>query len=120
MDRLALKIDPPYDKALKGILSFSSFADAEETLNRLDNLCKSYRAGNDKKGINYCRQIALLGRRRAEFISRNKKVRLQKRFQKREVASWFTIWLESPEIFKDWLSLRKATREFQKLLETER
>jgi hypothetical protein len=69
--------------------------------------------------VEYCRQIAVLGRRRAELISRNRRVNAQKRLQKNEIAQWFTIWLETPSIFENWLSMRKDTEEFGKLLESE-
>ena len=114
-----LELEPPYREALTGILAFSTFAEAEETLRRLENLCRKFRSVSDKKGVEYCRRIALLGRRRAELISRNKRVRLQKRLQKQEMANWFRVWLETPALFEDWLSMRKSTEEFKKLLEPE-
>ncbi len=110
------KLDPPYREAFEGILQFSTFAEAEETILRLENLCQQYRSASDKKGMEYCRQIAALGRRRAALISRNPRVRREKRLQKQEIAEWFKIWLETPDIFGDWLALRKNTEEFQKLL----
>jgi hypothetical protein len=119
MDRIDLQIDPPYREALEGLLSFSSFAETEKTIRRLENLCLKFRIASDKKGVEYCRQIASLGRRRAELISRNKRVSLQKRLQKQEIATWFGIWLETPAIFDDWLEMRKNTEEFRKLLESE-
>ena len=119
MARDAMEMEPPYREALSGILAFSTLAEAEETLRRLENLCRKYRSASDKKGVEYCRRIALLGRRRAELISRNKKVGLQKRLQKQEIANWFRIWLETPALFEDWLSMRKGTEEFRKILEPE-
>jgi hypothetical protein len=113
------ELEPPYREALTGILKFSTFAEAEETLRRFENLCRKYRSVSDKKGVDYCRRIALLGRRRAEIISRNRKICLQKRLQKQEIANWFRVWLETPAIFEDWLSMRKNTEEFKKLLESE-
>ena len=111
------EMEPPYRDALTGILAFSTFGQAEETIRRLENLCREYRSASDKKGVEYCRRIAYLGRHRAEIISRNKKVGLQKRLQKKEIANWFRIWLETPVLFKDWLALRKLTDEFRNLLE---
>jgi len=119
MGRRSLEIEAPYREALAGILSFASFAAAEETLRSLENLCRIYRSASDKKGVEYCRQIAILGRRRAEYISRNPRVDVRKRLQKQEIATWFRIWVETPEIFESWLSLRKSTREFQDLLQSE-
>ncbi len=119
MARDALDLQPPYREDLTGILAFSSFGEAEQTLKRLENLCRKYRSARDKKGEAYCRRIALLGRRRAELISRNRRVSRQKRLQKEEIANWFRIWLETPDLFEDWLSLRKGTEEFKRLLESE-
>jgi len=110
------EIESPYGEVLTGILAFSTFAEAEETLRKLDVLFQQYQLVGDKKGMKYCRQIAVLGRRRAEFISRNKKVCLQKRLHKKEMADWFRVWLETPALFEDWLSMRKRTEEFKKLL----
>jgi len=119
MNRADLQIDPPYRDVFEGLLSFSSFKVAEETIRRLEILRQKYHSLSDKKGMNYCRQVAALGRRRAELIGRNNRVSLQKRMQKQEIATWFKIWIETPDIFWDWLELRKKTEEFTALLEFE-
>ena len=119
MPRKTLEIEPPYREALTGVLAFSTFAEAEATLQTLENLCRKYRAASDKKGVEYCRRIAGLGRYRAELISRNQKVAAQKRLQKLEIANWFRIWLETPAIFDDWLLMRKGTEEFKRILASE-
>lgn len=115
----ALQMEPPYREALAGILSFASFEAAEKTLKRLENLRQKYQSASDKKGVEYCRQIALLGRHRAELISRSRHVGIQKRLQKQEMATWFRIWLETPAIFANWLAMRKSTEEFKELLKSE-
>jgi len=114
-----LAIDPPYESALKGILSFRSFADAEQTLLRLEELRQKYLADGDDKGHEYCRRIALLGRRRAELVGGNRKVAAVKRKRKMEIAMWFQIWLETPDLFHEWLELRKRSPSFMELLESE-
>jgi hypothetical protein len=115
MKRIAPEIEPPYREAFEGILAFSSFEEAEGTIRRLQKFYLEYQSARDKKGVEYCRKIAFLGRHRAELISRNKRVHPQKRLQKQEIATWFRIWLETPAIFEDWLAMRKNTEEFQKL-----
>jgi len=119
MARFAFETDPSYREAFAGILSFASFADTEMTIRRLQILCRKYQSVSDKKGVEYCRQIASLGRRRADLISRNKRVNLRKRLHKQEIATWFKIWLETPAIFDDWLAMRKNTEEFKTLLQSE-
>ena len=119
MPRVKQEMEQPYRDVFKGVLAFSTFDETEETLNRLQNLYREYRAVCDKRGVDYCRQIAYLGRRRAELISRNKRVSPDKRMQKQEIASWFRIWLETPAIFEHWLAMRKNTEEFQNMLRCE-
>jgi hypothetical protein len=116
MTRSELEIESPYREELTGILSFSSLAVAEETIKRLEKLRLKYRSLRDKKGVEYCRQIAMLGRRRAELISRNTRVQPQKRKEKKEIVLWFEIWLESPDIFENWLMLRKKTKDYLELI----
>jgi hypothetical protein len=109
-------MEETYREELEGILEFSTFDAAEKTIRLLEKLCRKYEKSSDKKGMEYCRQIALLGRRRAEFIGRNKRVAFHKRLQKKEIAEWFRIWLETPDLFDAWIRMRKETEGFKKLL----
>jgi hypothetical protein len=43
----------------------------------------------------------------------NRKVEARKRDEKREIAEWFRIWLETPDAFFDWLDVRKASPTFR-------
>jgi hypothetical protein len=52
---------------------------------------------------------------RAGSLAANPRVSPEKRAEKREIATWFGIWLETPELFFDWLELRKASEEFRRL-----
>ncbi len=36
----------------------------------------------------------------------------------REAAQWLTVWLQNPQIFSEWLDLRRSTVEFQELFGT--
>jgi len=39
------------------------------------------------------------------------------RYLAEELAQWLTIWLQNPQIFPEWLELRRATPEFQSRFE---
>ena len=118
MSRSRLRIpewDPPYDEMLRGVLSFKTLARTEQTIGHLEILRQRFLEASDKKGVEYCRQLGMLGRRRAELVAANHRVDPKKRRQKREAALWFRIWVETPELFPGWLALRKRTAEFQSL-----
>lgn len=114
-----LRFDPPYDTLLQGILAFKTLAETEATLTGLENMRQRFLAAGDKKGMDYCNQLGVLGRHRAELIAHNARVKPLKRVLKEETALWFRIWLETPELFADWLSLRKKTEDFKRMLELE-
>jgi hypothetical protein len=105
---------------VEGTLKFRSFADAERTILYLEGLRREYAGKGDRAGVSRCRAAGLRIRRRAEMISRNARVRPCVRAHKAEIACWFQIWLETPELAEAWLSMRKQTPEYLQLEEAER
>jgi hypothetical protein len=103
-----------YEEEFADLLHFSNFTEAEMCLVRLDELLRKFSAAGERHATERVREVARLGRRRAEMISRNHKVEAEKRTQKEEVALWFGIWLETPDAFFDWLEVRKQSPDFQK------
>lgn len=105
--------DDPYEAAFRNVLKFSDFAQAAASLKRLDNLRREFARRKDAEGARRVRETVLKGKQRAEMIARNAKVDERKRAEKSEIARWFAVWLQTPEIFDDWLELRRRSAEFQ-------
>jgi hypothetical protein len=61
------------------------------------------------------RSLLQKGKLRAGSLAANPRVSPAKRAEKREIATWFRIWLETPDLFFDWLELRKASEEFRRM-----
>jgi hypothetical protein len=102
-----------FEEEFEDILHFKSVHDAEVSLTRLDELLRRFSAHGEKAAVDRVLEIARLGKRRAEMISRNRKVEARKREEKKEIAEWFRIWLETPDAFFDCLEVRKASPEFR-------
>lgn len=102
-----------FEEEFEDILHFKTLQDAEVSLTRLDELARRFRAHGEKAAVERVLEIARLGKRRAEMISHNRKVESQKREEKKEIAEWFRIWLETPDAFFDWLDVRKTSSEFR-------
>jgi hypothetical protein len=102
-----------FEEEFEDILHFKTLGDAEVSLTRLDELLRRFRTHGEKAAVGRVMEIARLGKRRAEMISHNRKVEAQKREEKREIAEWFRIWLETPDAFFEWLEVRKASPEFR-------
>jgi hypothetical protein len=102
-----------YEEEFQELLHFADLAEAEMCLVRIDELMRKFEAAGEKAAAERVREIARLGRRRADMIAHNQKVDAAKREEKAEIARWFVIWLETPDAFFDWLEVRKQSPEFQ-------
>jgi hypothetical protein len=102
-----------YEEEFEDLLHFKTLEDAEVSIMRLDELMRKFRAHEEQAAVERVLNVARLGKRRAEMIARNAKVERQKREEKLEIASWFRIWLETPDAFFDWLDVRKQSPEFK-------
>lgn len=102
-----------FEEEFEDILHFKTLQDAEVSLTRLDELLRRFRTHGEKPAVERVLEIARLGKRRAEMIAHNRKVEGPKREEKKEIAEWFRIWLETPDAFFDWLEVRKASPEFR-------
>lgn len=102
-----------YEEEFHDLLRFATFDEAEMCLVRLDELWRKFRSAGEVAAVERVLEVARLGRRRAEMIARNNRVNPRKRDEKAEVLQWFTIWLETPDAFFDWLELRKQSPEFR-------
>ncbi len=102
-----------FEEEFEDILHFKTLQDAQVSLTRLDELFRRFQTHAEKAAVERVREVARLGKRRAEMISHNRKVEPHKREEKREIAEWFRIWLETPDAFFNWLEVRKASPEFR-------
>jgi hypothetical protein len=104
----------PYASRLSGALQFRDFESAEASLRKLDALYREFREVSDRVGTSFVRSLVLKGKQRAESLAASTRVNPDKRREKQEIASWFRVWLETPDLFFDWVELRKQSEEFQR------
>ena len=102
-----------YEEEFEDLLHFKTLEDAEVSIMRLDELTHKFQTQGEHAAVERVLNVARLGKRRAEMISRNHKVEPHKREEKVEIASWFRIWLETPDAFFDWLDVRKQSPDFK-------
>jgi hypothetical protein len=113
-------MEEPYASRLEGALQFRDLESAEASLQKLDAIYREYRNASDRVGTTLVRSLVLKGRQRAESLAANSRVSPEKRREKQEIANWFRVWLETSDLFFDWLELRKESEEFQRLFSDHR
>ena len=105
-----------YEEQFHDLLHFSTLDEAEMCIVQLDELLRKFREEAEPAAAERVLEVGRLGRRRAEMIAHNRKVEPHKRAEKEEIARWFALWLATPDIFFDWLEVRKQSSEYQALV----
>jgi len=103
-----------YEILLEGLTLNQSLAAAETSLEKISQFHQQFSLAGDKTGIRYVRQTALRAKENAIALSSSSRSSSIKSKEQSEIARWFTIWLQTPNIFWQWLELRKSTAEFKR------
>lgn len=102
----------PYDAALRNILKLGDLQSTLGTIRALENLRKKYHSLADKEGLRLLRETAIRGKDLALETASRKNVNAVARNVNEEIANWLTIWLQTPDVFENWVSLRQKSKEF--------
>ena len=96
------------------LIRLDSFDETVKTLQSADNLRRKYKADGDREGEKNLRKGLLDAKKELLHSAQDRKLDEQSRRIKAEIAEWVTIWLQSPELFENWIGLRTASSEFKK------
>lgn len=107
--------DSPYDAIFRNVLKLSDLRSALSTLRNLEGIRRKFVAGNDKNGLRLLRETVLEGKNSLLDRAADPRVPEIERMQNAEIAEWLTIWLQSPEIFENWVGLRQKSPKFTEL-----
>lgn len=108
----------PYDAMFYNILKLSDLTSALGTIRNLENLRKKLASENDKEGLRLLRDVTLHGKTSALEMSIDPRREETTRLINTEIAEWLTLWLQSPEIFENWVSLRQNSADYVEKFQT--
>ncbi|HUF05400.1 MAG TPA: hypothetical protein VMM38_14645 [Aridibacter sp.] len=106
------RLDSPYDAMFRNILRYSSFAEAERSLRDLENLRKKLAGDEDRHGLGLLKELVMAARDEARADAKDSRSTEKERRYHAEIGEWFTIWLQSSEIFGSWVKVRKSSPAF--------
>lgn len=102
----------PYDAMFYNILKLADLAQTAGTIRNLENLRKKLHSEKDKEGMRLLKEISIRGKIRAQEIGGDPRLTEAARAESAEIAAWLTLWLQSPELFENWVALRQNSRDF--------
>ncbi len=97
-------------------IDVSSLEAAAGTINKLELVRRDFERGENGGGIRSVRAFALALKRDALLVARSRTTEEIRKREAAEIAQWLTVWLQEPEMFEDWLSLRRRSKEFRGLM----
>lgn len=106
--------DHPHEAEFRNLLKLDDPDAAHSSLRRADNLRRKFATENDKEGSRLLRDELLEAKANLLKLSRNRKVDTEKRAIAREIAEWLTIWLQSPDIFENWIMMRRGSADYKR------
>ena len=90
-------------------LTLGSLEAATGLIEKIEALRQEF--GNDKPMLEHLRQSVQQIKNELDVVAASGNA--GNRILAQEVAQWLTVWLQNPQIFPEWLALRRNTPEFR-------
>ena len=101
------------ESPIRAQLDFSTLEAASESINELEGLRRELASAGDGKSLRDLRETAFRNRRDLLLVVGSSVLSEVERAAAKEIAGWLEVWLLTPELFADWLELRRASAEFR-------
>jgi hypothetical protein len=95
-------------------LDFSRLSIAFESMVRVEEQRLKFQTEADANGQAELRNIIRAAQKDCVLRARSKIIEEGQREEAKEISNWLGVWLQTPELFSDWLDLRRSSPEFQK------
>jgi hypothetical protein len=86
---------------------------AEALIKRLEKLRKNSERAGDQTTLKQARNMAVNGRQIAESLVKDRTLNQTQRAEQAEIAAWLKVWIQTPNLFADWLELRRRSPDFK-------
>jgi len=85
---------------------------AEALLNELEALRQRFAAEADAGALAELTTFAANASRASQLLAKDPASDSSRRAEQVEISQWIKVWIQTPNLFADWLALRKSSPEF--------
>ena len=78
---------------------------AEALIRRLESIRKTSETAGDQMALKQARDMAINAREVAESLAQGRMLDARERAEQAELAAWLKVWIQTPNLFADWLEL---------------
>ena len=104
--------DRPYDAVLLNILDTTDLKSTLRSIRQMENLRRKLTDDGDLVGLRLLRRLGVDEKERQVVIAGKPRLEPARREAAREIAEWLTLWIQSPEVFENWIQLRRRSEDF--------
>jgi hypothetical protein len=90
---------------------------AENFIKKLERLRERSERSGDKAAIRQTRVRGVAAREAAESLAKNRTLDQALRAEQTEITEWLAVWLQTPNLFAEWLELRRRSADFRERFE---
>ena len=94
--------------------------EAESLIKKLEQTRQSSGRNENKVNVQRLREIAIDVRQTAETLANDSTLTQRQRDEQAEIAQWLAVWLQTPNLFDDWLDLRRRSPDFRNKISMEK
>ena len=106
--------DRPYDAAIQDLFDLTDLKTLHSSLKKAENLRRVLFSRNDNTALRLLRNRAIEMKKIAASTANDvRRPEILRRVQA-EAAEWISLWLQSPELFENWVLLRRASEDFKR------
>jgi hypothetical protein len=100
--------------AFREVLNFSDLTAAFASVVKLEERRLQLQSDSDGQSLTDLRGVVVALRKDLLLKAHSKILDETQRQELKEIAYWLAVWLQAPELFSDWLDLRRRSPEFRK------
>jgi hypothetical protein len=91
-----------------------TFEQAETLIRGFETLRQQFDSAQDQTAIAMLNERAIEARQLARSIARNPEAPENVRAEQKEVSEWLKIWIQTPNLVRNWIELRKSSPDFRR------
>jgi hypothetical protein len=107
------------DKEVDGLDNLSSekplrLKQAESFIKKLEKLRQRAERAGEQQALRRLRDVAISAKQAAQSLAGTRALAEPVRAEQAEIAQWLGVWIQTPNLFAEWLELRRRSPEFRK------
>jgi len=105
--------DRPHEAEFRNLVKTDDLDSIRRSIRNIENLRSKFERSSDKEGLRLLREEVVETKVRLKKLAADRMVDKSLRESAQEMGEWLTIWLQSPELFDNWVKLRTASADYK-------